>query len=477
MQNKNILFNFVQKSIDDGPFLANNNICFENIRLRNRNQFDKIKKQIDKFLNGTANNRFVYLSGIRGIGKTTLMFQLFNYLIDAGVNKDRILYFSADNLKQLLNHDIGDVIEAYVNDYYGLFSDVDEKIFIFVDEVQEFPDCFNQAKNIYKASDNIFLFFTGNREIVNEDSYLSSCVQKLDILPLAYGEYLSINYGVKIDKKFPSNIMNTIFTGNLNMLQNLEKTFYKSFNNRDLFMNKSLEHFLLCGSFPEAMNMNVYWGHKHIYNNLINIIEKDIFLNGPFLPDTRDKIYRIMSFLAFQKSSNFTHGGFAKFVKLSYSHLFKVLDYIENLNLIFHIKPYEGKKGIRKSRSYYFTSPNFHAAINSQIGQFTPKDVKYLEVLVESYIASTLFRMKNTFQRPFEIYVPRGKKRANFMIISQDNKIIPIEIAFGRKPELNIINTIEKYGCEYGVVISDAITSVRKSHDLIHIPINTFSLI
>ena len=477
MQNRNIVFNFVQKSIDDGPFLAKTNVCFENIKLRNRNQFDNIKDQIDKFLNGNADNRFVYLSGIRGIGKTTLMFQLFNYLIDNGVNKERMLYFSADKLKQLLNHDVGEVIEAYVNDYYGVFSDIDERIFIFVDEVQEFPDCFNQVKNIYNSSNNIFLFFAGNREIDSFDSQVTANVQKVDIHPLNYGEYLSINYGVNIDKRFSSSIINTIFTGKLNSLPDFEKAFYKSFKNRDLFMNKSLEHYLLCGSFPEAMNLNVYLGHKQIYNNLIDIIEKDIFLNGPFLPDTRDKIYRIMSFLAFEKSSNFTHGGFAKFVKLSYSHLFKVLDYIENLNLIFHIKPYEGKKGIRKSRSYYFISPNFHAAINSQIGEFTPKDVKYLEVLVESYVASSLFRMKNACPMPFEIYVPNGKKHANFMIISQDDEIIPIEIAFGRKPEMNIINTLGKYDCEYGVIISDAISGVRKSHDLIHIPITTFSLI
>lgn len=478
MENINLLFSFLQKSIEEGPLIVKNNVYWEDVELEKRDQFEKIKKILDSFLEGNIDNRFVYMPGLRGVGKTTLVLQLIDYLEKNGINKERILYFSGDNLKQLLGSDISDIVFAFVNRYYGVYKDLDEKVFVFVDEVQEFADWLQQAKNIYHSSENIFLFFTGIIDSAGEINTNEEIFKKTeDLYPLNFGEYLSINYGINFNYKLPLKVVNTIFTGKLYNIGVLERTFYKSIKNRDLFMKKSFEHYLLCGSFPESMNLNVYWGHKLIYDNLIKILEKDLFVKGEFLSDTRIKIYRIVSFIALQRSANFIRGNIAKYVKMSYSQLFKVIDSLENLNLIFHFSPYEGKRGVKRIRNYYFSTPNFHAAINSQVGEFTPNDMSYLEILVKSAVASTLFRMRRTHQNPVEIWVPNGKNQADFLLISDNDSFVPVEVGFGAKPQMNIYNSIDKYDCEYGVVISDSVSSVRKNYNIIHMPLTTFSLI
>jgi len=43
-------------------------------KLQCRNAFFKLKNQVDNFLDGTSEERFITLPGLRGVGKTTLLF-------------------------------------------------------------------------------------------------------------------------------------------------------------------------------------------------------------------------------------------------------------------------------------------------------------------------------------------------------------------------------------------------------------------
>jgi hypothetical protein len=49
---------------------------------------------------GNDENRFLVMPGLRGVGKTTIMLQIYDYLLNGkGIENDRILYLNADELK------------------------------------------------------------------------------------------------------------------------------------------------------------------------------------------------------------------------------------------------------------------------------------------------------------------------------------------------------------------------------------------
>lgn len=57
--------------------------------------------------------RFVVLSGVRRVGKTTIMYQIIEQLIDEGINPKNILYVTFDNpiLKLINAHKVLSIYE------------------------------------------------------------------------------------------------------------------------------------------------------------------------------------------------------------------------------------------------------------------------------------------------------------------------------------------------------------------------------
>ena len=72
-------------------------------------------KYVDDFLEGKNNNRYFLLPGIRCVGKSTILLQVYEYLIkEKHVNPTNILYINGDNLKRMVNSSIIDGINTYL---------------------------------------------------------------------------------------------------------------------------------------------------------------------------------------------------------------------------------------------------------------------------------------------------------------------------------------------------------------------------
>ena len=73
--------------------------------------------------------RFAVLSGARRVGKTTIMYQMMNSLIDEGVNPKNILYVSFDNpIVKLVN------VETVLSIYESLYP-IEGTRYIFLDSI------------------------------------------------------------------------------------------------------------------------------------------------------------------------------------------------------------------------------------------------------------------------------------------------------------------------------------------------------
>ncbi|NMC59722.1 MAG: AAA family ATPase [Candidatus Methanofastidiosa archaeon] len=92
----------------DCPRLSQNYTYKNKTKLKHR-AFFKLKKHVDDFQPGPNENRFIFMPGLRGVGKTTLIFQLYDYLTnEKGAKQDNVLYISTDHLKEYLNSRILD---------------------------------------------------------------------------------------------------------------------------------------------------------------------------------------------------------------------------------------------------------------------------------------------------------------------------------------------------------------------------------
>ena len=86
--------NYIEKQIYQNPKKIEMILDRTKTEHRHRYVFGEIKKIIDNYIDGNVSQRFLVLPGIRGTGKTTILYQTYQYLIKtkklkrSSLNKD-----------------------------------------------------------------------------------------------------------------------------------------------------------------------------------------------------------------------------------------------------------------------------------------------------------------------------------------------------------------------------------------------------
>ena len=143
-----------------------------------------VLKKVEKWMDDKT---IIILTGLRRVGKTTIMKLLIRKLIEKGIAPGDIFYVSLDDYA-LDSRSILDI----VNDYRTLQKlPVDRKIYLFLDEVA-FKDRFHQQlKNLYDRQ-NVKIVATSSSSSVLRDkgAFLTGREIVIKLFPLEFSEYL-----------------------------------------------------------------------------------------------------------------------------------------------------------------------------------------------------------------------------------------------------------------------------------------------
>lgn len=212
-----IVLRFINNEITSTPVLLNSKLNYKNVKFMHRNEFYELKKYIDDFLNGDILNRYFILPGLRAVGKTTLLYQIYEYLLkEKNIPQNQILYLSCDMLNNRLDFKILDVVESFLNYYHNSnLQTVDKKIFLLIDESQNDSNWALSGKKIYDLSNNIFTIFTASSALdfkFNADSAVR--LLKRNINPLTYSHYLKLKYDFNT-YELSDSLYEALFTGDV----------------------------------------------------------------------------------------------------------------------------------------------------------------------------------------------------------------------------------------------------------------------
>ena len=478
MNTREDYLNYIIKQINTTPYIANDFLKNNNEKFLCRNAFINIKNNLDDFLGGYAENRFMIMPGLRGTGKSTLLFQVYEYLVEKGIDKNRILYLSLDQLKSFKKLGLSDLVDIFVEDiHHRYLATLDEEIFLLIDEFQEDINWSNTGKAIYDQSKKVFMIFTGSNALdfeVNINSVRRTLFER--IYPMNFQEYLYLKYRIP-DIYISSDLIDLFLTGDIGSASKKETELITSVSTLKKPLMKEFEYFLSYGGFPLSLNLNEINAHRRIYELIDRVVENDVRHYKAYNGNTKQVIFNILSFMATQKPGGLSVNNLSKDIGSSRSNITELLNILEKTHLIFHIKPYGGaSKMIRSPSKYYFLSPTLNASINFTLGKHNPNNRDYLGVLAETYVASTFFRLKNTIFKPNGIFSPTGKGMADFIITTFEGNKVAVEVGIGNKDKTPVKKTMNKYGCDYGVVISSTTNLIKKEDDVIFLPLTTFSL-
>ncbi len=474
------LIGYLLRVISTGPELAENKIHdLEKNLFPLRSSFVKIRKYTDDFLSSGINQRILILPGLRGVGKTTLLFQTFNrFLKIKNIPKENLLYFSLDYLKENLGASLSEIIDLYERIILKEpLEKLKEPLFLFIDEAHYDYQWQIVTKNLYDRTNKIFILVSGSSALAlgaSADLVRRSIID--EVLPLTFQEYLYLKKGFFPPGGTAQKIrvaLNSKLDEAKYILSEVYKKLQKKFLDDSINIEKELNNFLITGGLPSSLNDEK---HSDTFRWLENVLEKIIMKDIPSYSElsTREShnVFSILHFLA----ENIPPGpqSAARLsqrtgTKISETTIFNMMKALEKSCVVMPLLPNSSSlKLTKKAPKYYFCTPTIRSTLLWSLGKFNEFDSKIKGILLEEAILGILIKnikKQNVIQRVSYDY---GKEGADFIIGLPTGNVI-LEVGWGEKDIKQIKKTMERIKFKFGVLASET-KEVKVEQNIIKIP-------
>lgn len=447
--------------------------------LSKRDLADDIQKIIKGYQKGSVDPRWIIIPGLRGVGKTTLLAQIYSQL---NVDPRRKLYISLDVVVSVIGvgSSLYDILAVYEEIINSRFEELQKPVYLFIDEVHYQENWGLILKNVYDRSKNVFIFCTGSSALelqTNADISRRSFIRKL--YPLSFSEYLLIKNGVKEDKKLGIKIKEAIFNSvsaeeSYNKLKQLEQKVKSYWLTIDKI---EIDRYIKYGTLPFTLSISnideayVYIQIERTYND---IRIKDIPKLGKFDLKTIDKIGPLL--YAISGADIVSVNTLVNTIDLSDKTLKDLFDVLSLSELLLRIYPYGSThfKQVRKASKYLFLSSAYRSMFFNIMGSNASYD-QYKGKLLEDIIALYIHKIIALRTETALNYDP-SDGGADF-IVKFINKNIVIEVGYGEKGFRQIESTLKKVNNAFGISISQSELTLSYKKNSLLIPLEFFLLI
>ena len=474
---------YIRNQLFSMPMKITQELSNKDKEFNKRSDYDNIIGYVDNYLDGNDINRFLLLPGLRDVGKTTLLFQVYQYLLkEKGITPQNILYFSCDRLKKTGNVDIFDVVNNYVETYQNsLLETLSEPVFILIDEAQYDNEWFLNGKLLFDASKNIFMIFSGSSAL--KLSYNSDAARRLlniPVYPLTYSEHLKLKYG-NFENNISRSINQLIFDGETEDSVDLERKILGIYSGFPKYDISEWNYFLKYGGFPSSFYQNTNDITKKIVSMVDKVVTTDMGTIQGINGNTQYIAFQILNYFAFQNPGVVSKGSLSNLFDTKIALITKVLDLLEKTQLIFHIESFTSSvKRTTKPHEYFFATSSLKHNIALDLGNAMLEDkTAYMGKLLETYVASSFINLDNKNIVPYKIYYDdsnrNSEKNVDFIVQRGVEKPIPIEVSCGKKDKSQIKRAISKYGASHGIVIANNFTNIVIDDNIIYLPPEIFA--
>lgn len=477
---------YIRNQILTMPMRANQELTHKNKKFNKRSDYDNIIRYVDKFLDEENINRFLVLPGLRDVGKTTILFQAYEYLLkEKNINSQNILYFSCDQLKRTGDADIFDVVNYYCETFHNsIIETLSQPVFILIDEAQFDKKWAFNGKLIYDGSKNIFMIFSGSSALkLSENPDAARRLLNLPIYPLTYSQHLKLKYG-NFENEISDSIIQMIFHGQTENSAEIERRMMNIYSNFQNFNVSEWKNFLQFGGFPSSF----YQDNNEITKKIVNMVEKVVTTDMQNIEginaDTHNLAFQILNYFSFQNPGEVSIGALSNLFDAKKPLVTKVLNILEKTQLIFHIGPFTSSvKRTTKPNEYFFATPSIKHNLALDMGTAILEDqTAYFGKLLENYVASSFHNLDNQSNISYKTYYDDSKRKSSdknvdFIVQRGLEKPIPVEVSCGDKDKSQIKRAIKKYNSPHGVIISNNTSNIIINDNIICIPPEIFAFI
>ena len=328
-----------------------------------------------KILTHKSIRRFVVLSGMRRVGKTTILYQIVDHLIDEGVNPRNILYATFDNpILKLVN------AEHVLSIYEAMYPIAGTRYVLF-DEVQYTENWELWMKVIYDSRKDIRLIATGSASPVLEKGSAESGTGRWSVLKIptmSFYEYCRL-----LDLDLP-NLPDDL---RVSELKSMDPAQLGDLMDAFVPLQNHFNRYLMIGGFPElVLSDDDAYAQRMLREDVVDkVIKRDVLslfnIRSPLLME------KLFLYLCMNSTEIFNATTAAK--ELENTSIMTIDSYIHALemsNLIYRANPMDvGSKGALKGKPKIFIAD---AAIRNAVLMIDDvlSDEKELGAMVETTV-------------------------------------------------------------------------------------------
>ena len=331
------------------------------------------------------------LIGVRRSGKSFILKQITNELVDNGIDDSHIITIDFEGLEFAHIQNEMD-LHLYIK---NLIID-DHKYYLFFDEIQK-VDNFEKALASFKSSLNVSIFITGsNSTLLSGElaTLLTGRYVSFKIMPLSFKEFLEINNVTVTDQTRLSYELKDYFNEYMKWGGFPQITDFKDDNSKKTYLNGLYDSILLRDIIQRSQVSDV--------ETLKNILD--------YLISTNTRMFSSESISAYFESIN---------KKVSTRTIYSYLDAIINAQIFNKVQRYDirGKRLLTRNDKYYLVDLGF-----TQVKNYGLKTD--ISAALETIVYNTLLSLD------YEICVGVPKNGEIDFIAIKDNKRIYYQVTY-----------------------------------------------
>ena len=452
-----------------------------------RRAFMKAKMHLDNFIKTPSNNNWLIMPGLRGIGKTTILTQLYNQTPSPN---NRKFFISLERVR-LIGGSMEDVIDVIEEVAGEKLDSIDEPIYIYLDEVQYLDNWSLSLKTVFDRTRKIFIACTGSSAIAlqtNPDIARRSL--KIPIHPLCFTEYVMIRQSTE-------GLRNITFP-DTGLAKELKKILFDSANEQEVYIGiqnlrlrisnywrrlddrqSYVNDYVKFGTLPFTLHdtaETIRW--QKINALLTESLARDVDSTEKFDSATRSMFPRLLFLLA--SSDVISHANIASTLNINVRTLISMLDTLVKTEIIHPILPRgSAYKQVSQPIKYLFTSPAIRTAICTSGGILGEERASHLRGrLLEDVVGMYLKRIFNPSETPAIVEYDYGSGGADFIVsrTGQKGNSIAIEVGVKKRTAQQTHTTLKRIDAKYGLIISGANLSIDSSKKSVFVPFEPFLL-
>lgn len=338
-------------------------------------------------------NIIISLIGARRSGKTYILYQLINKLLEEGINKNQILFINFEDERLNLKSENLDLI---LQAYQEITPEISlNNVYLFFDEIQNITGWEKFVRRIYDTKTrNIFITGSNSKLLSTEiATELRGRTLTYTIYPLNFKEYLSFN--------------------------NVEPNLYPQKNKSKILYLQ--QKYMLDGAFPEILNFDDFSKKRMLqqyFNVMIfrDIIERYNISNVETLKFFIKKIFASITkpFSVNKAYNDLKSMGYTT----SNKYLYEYFDYCNAVFLSQNINKFNFSeiKQEKSDKKAYIIDTGLICAVEFSISQNFGK-------LFENMVALELLKNEN------QIYYFKNNYECDF-IVQNNNTFVPIQVCY-----------------------------------------------